>query len=151
MPDRFRVSVPMSMLMAVAGIRENAAMLKQMQQAAPGDEPVYIESPRTFRYDKPPAPEGASKEIVLLCQTDTMRGAIHVFRKGSEEELHSHKTVDGFWMVLSGRIRFYGDNELLQVLNIEPDQGFQHDNHAKGNYDKQKMNRFDGRTSAGLD
>jgi len=28
---------------------------------------------------------------------------------GGAEHLHSHATVDGFWMVITGRVRFYGD------------------------------------------
>jgi len=39
-----------------------------------------------------------------------MRGAVHVLRRGGEENLHSHKSVDGFWMVLSGKVAFYGED-----------------------------------------
>lgn len=42
-----------------------------------------------------------------------MRGSVHVVRKGGEEHLHSHESVDGFWMVLSGKVRFYADGEKL--------------------------------------
>lgn len=68
---------------------------------------------QTFRYDKPGSDERGSKEIVLLCQKNTMRGAVHVIRKGGEEHLHSHSSIDGFWMVLSGRARFYGEGDVL--------------------------------------
>jgi mannose-6-phosphate isomerase-like protein (cupin superfamily) len=33
---------------------------------------------------------------------------MQVVAKGGETNLHSHPDLDGMWMVLSGRIRFYG-------------------------------------------
>jgi mannose-6-phosphate isomerase-like protein (cupin superfamily) len=60
-----------------------------------------------FRYAKPPAQE-TDKAIVDLGQTDIIRGAVQVVRKGGDNNLHSHTGMDGFWMVLKGRVRFYG-------------------------------------------
>lgn len=77
---------------------------------------------QTFRYRKPGANQQGSKEIVLLARTPCMRAAVHVIRKGGEENLHSHKTVDGFWMVLRGRIRFYGDNNTT-IGEFGPSEG----------------------------
>lgn len=68
---------------------------------------------QTFSYHKPDSESTNSKEIVLLCKGKRMRGAVHIVRKGGEEHLHSHKTVDGFWMVLSGRVRFHGDGDIV--------------------------------------
>lgn len=69
--------------------------------------------PQLFSYEKPDSESRGSKEVVVLCQMPTMRGAVHVIRHGGEENLHSHKSVDGFWMVLSGKVAFYGEDNVL--------------------------------------
>lgn len=71
-------------------------------------------APQTFRYDKPES-QGSGKAIVRLCQTDIIRGAVQVVKKGDgDNNLHSHTGMDGFWMVLKGRVRYYGpDDEVL--------------------------------------
>lgn len=68
---------------------------------------------QVFGYQKPGGERKGSKEIVQLCKNRHLRGAIHVIRTGGEENLHSHKTIDGFWMVLTGRARFYGDKDTV--------------------------------------
>ena len=65
--------------------------------------------PQAFNYDKPAPKPDARRELVRLCQTPGMRGSVHVVRRGGGENLHSHSSVDGFWMVLSGRVAFYGE------------------------------------------
>lgn len=72
-------------------------------------KPLVARPPQTFRYRKPAEHEKGLREIVRLCEIQSMRGSVHVVRKGGEEHLHSHETVDGFWMVLTGHVRFYGD------------------------------------------
>ncbi len=67
-------------------------------------------APQTFKYDKPPAQETA-KAIVGLCQTDIIRGAVQVIKEGGDNNLHSHTGMDGFWMVLKGRARWYGPGD----------------------------------------
>ena len=76
-------------------------------------EPPSTDAPQTFKYRKPPHDQKGNKEIVRLCQNSNMRGATHVIRKGGEENLHSHKFIDGFWMVLTGKARFYGENDVV--------------------------------------
>jgi mannose-6-phosphate isomerase-like protein (cupin superfamily) len=60
-----------------------------------------------FRYAKPEF-EGA-KRLIKLARTDHLIGIMQVLKKGGEVNLHSHHHVDGFWMVISGSVRFYGD------------------------------------------
>jgi mannose-6-phosphate isomerase-like protein (cupin superfamily) len=60
-----------------------------------------------FRYVKP-AFDGP-KKLIKIARTDHLIGIIQVLKKGGETNLHSHHHVDGFWMVISGSIRFYGD------------------------------------------
>jgi mannose-6-phosphate isomerase-like protein (cupin superfamily) len=73
--------------------------------------PKKIIPPQTFRYQKPDDSEEFGRAIVRLCDTGAVRGSVHVVRRNGAEHLHSHETVDGFWMVLSGVVRFYGDND----------------------------------------
>ena len=42
-----------------------------------------------------------------------MIGIIQVLKRGGETNMHSHAHMDGLWMVLSGRVRFYGENNVL--------------------------------------
>lgn len=71
-------------------------------------------APQTFRYDKPQV-QSSGKGIVSLCQTDIIRGAVQVVKQGDgDNNLHSHTGMDGFWMVLKGKVRWYGpDDEIL--------------------------------------
>ncbi len=70
-------------------------------------------APQKFSYSKPEEQESA-KAIVSLCQTDIIRGAVQIVREGGDNNLHSHTGMDGFWMVLKGRVRFYGpEDEIL--------------------------------------
>ncbi len=67
-------------------------------------------APLKFSYTKPMRQE-TDKAIVSLCQTDIIRGAVQVLRAGGDNNLHSHTGMDGFWMVLKGRVRFYGTGD----------------------------------------
>ena len=42
-----------------------------------------------------------------------MHANIQVLREGGENNLHSHRYLDGFWMVLKGRVRFYGPDKAV--------------------------------------
>ncbi|MGY9005303.1 MAG: cupin domain-containing protein [Alphaproteobacteria bacterium] len=64
----------------------------------------------TFKYEKPENLPG-DKMIVQLAGSDVIRGRVQVVRRGGENNLHSHDGMDGFWMTLKGRVRFYGVND----------------------------------------
>ena len=64
-------------------------------------------APQIFRYEKP-REQSSDKAIVSLCQTDIIRGAVQIVREGGDNNLHSHTGMDGFWMVLKGRVRWWG-------------------------------------------
>jgi mannose-6-phosphate isomerase-like protein (cupin superfamily) len=67
---------------------------------------------RPFKYTKPDLKNG--KAVIKLCQTDRMIGIMQVVAKGGETNLHSHPNLDGMWMVMSGRVRFYGpENKVI--------------------------------------
>lgn len=67
-------------------------------------------TPQKFAYVKPSS-QNTGKGIVSLCQTDIIRGAVQIVREGGDNNLHSHTGMDGFWMVLNGRVRFYGPGD----------------------------------------
>lgn len=66
-----------------------------------------------FKYERPKDVEAGKKKYVTLARTDILYGAVQVLNGGGENNLHSHSTMDGFWMVLSGRVRFYGDEDTV--------------------------------------
>jgi mannose-6-phosphate isomerase-like protein (cupin superfamily) len=62
------------------------------------------------------------KAIVRLCRSDIIYSSVQVLKEGGENNLHAHSAQDGVWIVLKGRARFYGkDNVLLAELG--PMQG----------------------------
>jgi mannose-6-phosphate isomerase-like protein (cupin superfamily) len=69
------------------------------------------DQPQIFRYEQPDSQR--EKSIVPLCRTDILRADVQVVREGGENNLHSHTGNDGFWMVLAGRVRFYGEGDAL--------------------------------------
>jgi len=77
---------------------------------------------KPFRYR---APEALKREraLVPLVKTQTLLSMVQVFRgKGGEQELHMHTAMDGFWFVLKGRARFYGEGDTL-VADLGPHEG----------------------------
>ena len=65
----------------------------------------------TFSYAKP---EGVTsgKGRVELAKTDRLRGIVQIVKKnGGENNLHYHTNSDSMWMVLKGRVRFYGPGD----------------------------------------
>jgi mannose-6-phosphate isomerase-like protein (cupin superfamily) len=67
---------------------------------------------KTFRYI---APAGMKRDraLIPLARSDTLFSMVQVFRAGGEQEMHTHTAMDGFWFVLRGRARFYGDGNVL--------------------------------------
>ena len=76
----------------------------------------------TFRYAKP---EGiaAGKGRVALARTNHIRGVVQIVKKdGGENNLHYHTNSDSFWLVLKGRIRFYGPDDKV-IGEFGPQEG----------------------------
>jgi mannose-6-phosphate isomerase-like protein (cupin superfamily) len=42
-----------------------------------------------------------------------MCGLVQVIKKGGETTMHSHAAMDGMYMVISGRARFYGEGDRI--------------------------------------
>ncbi len=66
-----------------------------------------------YRYSKPESLGNANKGLVRLAATDIMKGVVQVLEEGGENNLHYHEGMDSFWMVLKGRVRFYGPGDKL--------------------------------------
>jgi mannose-6-phosphate isomerase-like protein (cupin superfamily) len=66
-----------------------------------------------YSYSKP---EGVDrgKGFIRLATSPLIKGVVQVVKKnGGENNLHFHTSVDTFWMVLKGRVRFYGPDDVL--------------------------------------
>ena len=78
--------------------------------------------PLIFAYAKPSG-VNAGKGFVSLGRKDIVRGAVQVVKKnGGENNLHYHTTSASFWMVLKGRVRFYGPGDVL-IGEFGPHEG----------------------------
>jgi oxalate decarboxylase/phosphoglucose isomerase-like protein (cupin superfamily) len=63
----------------------------------------------TFSYARPGGDLGNSKAMVRLGRGGAVRGVVQVVKKnGGENNLHYHTSADTLWMVIKGRVRFYG-------------------------------------------
>ena len=71
------------------------------------EKPSY----QTFSYAKPALKRG--KGIVQLAGSDLIRGRVQIVSEGGENNLHSHRGMDGFWFVLSGKVIFYGPGDVV--------------------------------------
>jgi len=79
-------------------------------------------NPVTFSYAKPDGVTSA-KGFVSLGRRDIVRGAVQVVKKhGGENNLHYHSTSASFWMVLKGRVRFYGPGDVV-IGEFGPNEG----------------------------
>jgi mannose-6-phosphate isomerase-like protein (cupin superfamily) len=68
---------------------------------------------KVFRYAAPKS-INRDRAYVPLARSDIMLAVVQIFRNtGGEPQLHSHAALDGFWFVLKGRARFYGDNDVV--------------------------------------
>lgn len=79
--------------------------LMQLHLAA--EEPDHA-----FSYAKPDS--GGGKAMVRLARSEVIKSWVQVVKKnGGENNLHYHRNTDTFWMVLKGRVRFYGPDDVV--------------------------------------
>ena len=68
---------------------------------------------KSYRYAKPEG-IGTEKARIELGRGGNIRGVVQVVKEGGENNLHYHTDADSLWMVLKGRVKFYGvGDELL--------------------------------------
>jgi mannose-6-phosphate isomerase-like protein (cupin superfamily) len=101
--------------------------MSKMERPAPDPEmlkrhEIAEASPKTFKYEKPDG-VNAVKGFITLGKNDIVRGVVQVVKKnGGENNLHYHTTSASFWMVLKGRVRFYGPDNVL-IGEFGPHEG----------------------------
>jgi len=89
--------------------------LTQRHQAAEAN-------PVNFAYAKPTG-VNSGKGFINLGRKDIVRGVVQVVKKhGGENNLHYHTTSASFWMVLKGRVRFYGPGDVV-IGEFGPHEG----------------------------
>jgi mannose-6-phosphate isomerase-like protein (cupin superfamily) len=92
--------------------------LQEVDLDAPGDLATLLKSRfeatpphrvdvKSFQYRDPELKPGKTRSLTRLATTDILFAAIQLFKSGGENVMHSHAGMDGFWMVLKGRARFY--------------------------------------------
>ncbi len=66
-----------------------------------------------FAYKKPDAAI-ATKGFVMVGRGEYIRGVVQIVKKnGGENNLHYHTHAETFWFVLSGRVKFYGPEDVI--------------------------------------
>lgn len=83
--------------------------------------PGGVPKMKTFSYRRPQE-LGRNRVFVPLVRSDIMIGAIQIIQKGGENQLHSHNALDGFWFVLKGSARFYGEGDAV-LATLEAHEG----------------------------
>jgi mannose-6-phosphate isomerase-like protein (cupin superfamily) len=77
---------------------------------------------KSFHYEKPTGVK-AGKGRVNLGKADNVRGVVQIVKKnGGENNLHYHTNASSFWMVLKGRVRFYGPDNVV-IGEFGPHEG----------------------------
>ncbi len=68
-----------------------------------------------FQYRGPNAEGGrdadTGRKSFLMAMSPNVVSTVQVFEKGVHNKLHVHLTEDGYWIVLNGRVRFYGEGD----------------------------------------
>ena len=62
------------------------------------------------------------KGIVRLCRSDIVYSSVQVLQAGGENNMHAHPAQDGIWIVLKGRVKFYGKDDVV-LAELGPLQG----------------------------
>ena len=60
-----------------------------------------------FRYVRPDVDIGDRRAIYVLGKTDILKAQVQIVPKGGENDMHYHPGTDGFWWVISGKVRFH--------------------------------------------
>ena len=77
---------------------------------------------KSYSYKKPSGID-AGKGNVFLGRGKYVKGGVQIVKKdGGENNLHYHSNGDSFWMVLKGRIRFYGPEDVV-IGEYGPQEG----------------------------
>ena len=100
--------------MAIVDVRSMSPDEKEAfhREAETRIQPLGFTPPET---DKP-------KDVELLGRTKRMRTLVQIVKDGGENNLHYHTNTDTSWVVLKGRVRFYGLGDEL-IGEYGPSEG----------------------------
>ena len=105
----------------MADVATGTEQAEERREARSGKK-QRVRPPQTFRHSKPAGQDGG-KAIVRLAQSDLIRGAVQVVKAGDgDNNMHIHTGMDGFWMVLKGRVKFYGADDAV-IGEFGPNEG----------------------------
>jgi mannose-6-phosphate isomerase-like protein (cupin superfamily) len=77
---------------------------------------------KTFKYEKPDN-SGRPKDIAPLVNSGILKLGVQIVHDGGENNLHYHTTnSETGWMVLGGRVRFYGVDDVV-LAELGPHEG----------------------------
>jgi quercetin dioxygenase-like cupin family protein len=68
---------------------------------------------QAFSFDVPGDLPNDVKAVYHLAQSDLVSASVQIIPQGGDNNLHYHPGEDGFWMVLKGRVRFYGPEDTI--------------------------------------
>lgn len=85
------------------------------------DKPHTNPTMKVFSY-RAPNEMKRNRAFVPMIRSDIMFAMVQIIKQGGEQELHSHGAQDGFWFVLSGSARFYGEGDVV-LATLEKHDG----------------------------
>jgi mannose-6-phosphate isomerase-like protein (cupin superfamily) len=68
----------------------------------------------SFSFRRPDYNSPLGRIACTLAGTDSARAVVEVLDPGWSGSLHYHPNQDGIWLVLKGRVRFYGPNGIMR-------------------------------------
>jgi mannose-6-phosphate isomerase-like protein (cupin superfamily) len=75
-----------------------------------------------LRYSAPESDK--PKDVVMLGRSARLRTMVQIVKDGGENNLHYHTGSDTTWVVLKGRVRFYGVGDVI-IGEYGPREGIQ--------------------------
>ena len=66
-----------------------------------------------FKFAPPDNLPRGVKATYYLAKSDIVGATIQIVPEGGDNNLHYHPGADGFWMVLKGKVRFYGPDGVI--------------------------------------
>lgn len=85
--------------------------MSKTSELSPGEaKPGPIQS---FSYQCPDDTQGRAKRIVHLARAGVLDLHVQIVDQGGANNLHMHTHCDEAFLVLEGRVRFYGENDVV--------------------------------------
>lgn len=102
-------------------MNEPAAASKEVSELTIEERNLEAEKESvSFSFVRPDVVIPAGKKLhVKLAGTNSCRASVQVLNQGGENNLHYHRNMDLIYMVLKGRVRFYGPgNKVLGEYGV---------------------------------